>query len=206
MATKRRASPPTRQSFSESLSRWAEDPPLSVVLIDIDYFKEVNDRYGHEIGDKVIDRIAETLGAAIGPEMVTRTGGDEFACVLPATTPERALISIENIRTTLSSKPIIAGRNRIPISISAGIASLPQHAEDPSQLVSAADEALHRSKREGKGRVSIWVEDKMVLKSNYYSRAQLGGLAQLAQRLGQTEASLLREALGHLLERYRDAG
>lgn len=87
--------------------------------------------------------------------------------------------------------------------MSVGIASLPQHAEDPGQLREAAAEALHRAKREGGGRCAIYVEDKMVMKSNYYPRAQLAGLSKLSERLSRTEASLLREALGDLLDKHR---
>ena len=68
----------------------------------------------------------------------------------------------------------------------------------------AADEALFRAKREGRGRVAIYVEDKMTLKSNYYSKAALERLAKLSRATGRTEASLLREALDDLLVKYKD--
>ncbi|MER3461590.1 MAG: GGDEF domain-containing protein, partial [Armatimonadota bacterium] len=66
------------------------------------------------------------------------------------------------------------------------------------------DEALLRAKREGRSRVAIYVEDKMVLKSNYYPKNQLARLATLSERLGRTEAALLREALADLLDKYRE--
>ncbi len=75
---------------------------------------------------------------------------------------------------------------------------------DRSDLVRAADEAIHRAKRDGRGRISIHVEERMVLKSNYYSKASLGRLAKLSAAEGRTEASLLREALDDLIDRYRD--
>jgi diguanylate cyclase len=68
----------------------------------------------------------------------------------------------------------------------------------------AASEALHRAKREGRNRVAIYVEEKMTLKSNYYTKAQLERLAKLSNTTGRTEASLLREGLEELLAKYKD--
>ena len=97
----------------------------------------------------------------------------------------------------------LVGKKRA-IDMSFGIAAFPQHVGSPADLPTAADEALHRAKADGRSRVAIYVEDRMTLKSNYYPKAQLTRLAKLSDRLGRTEASLLREALADLLARYRD--
>ncbi|MER3479698.1 MAG: GGDEF domain-containing protein [Meiothermus sp.] len=194
-----------RDTFMQTVLRWGEERPLTVAVADIDEFMPVNQNYGRETGDKVIALVQKTLAASLPPScLVTRWGGDEFAAALPGFSPEEALIVLEEIRQHLAKKHDL-GPVSLPVRLSIGIASLPQHVSDPSQLLQAADEALLRAKREGRGRVSIYVEDKMVLKSNYYPKAQLARLATLSERLGKTEAALLREALADLLDKYRDS-
>lgn len=89
------------------------------------------------------------------------------------------------------------------ISATFGIAARPPHASDTSELIQCANGTLMRGKREGGARVAIYLEEKMVLKSNYYARAGLDRLARLAGPPKRTEASLLREALDDLLVKYR---
>lgn len=84
-----------------------------------------------------------------------------------------------------------------------GLAARPAHASEYADLKRAADEAMVRAKREGRARACIYVESKMVLKSNYYPKSQLERLSKLSGALGRTEASLLREALDNLIERNR---
>ena len=90
------------------------------------------------------------------------------------------------------------------LGASAGIAAAPPHGATGEELHRAAGEALMRAKREGRGRAAIYVDEKMTLKSNYYSRANLDRLAKLSGATSRTEASLLREALDDLFEKYRD--
>ncbi|MBF6595559.1 MAG: GGDEF domain-containing protein [Thermaceae bacterium] len=194
-----------RGSFLEQLSNWNKKVSLTLALCDIDQFDPINTNYGHETGDKVIALVMKALEGSL-PEgtFLARIGGDEFAAGFPAATPEEALIQLEEIRHYLSSKKHALSEGvSLPIQVSMGIASFPQHVSDPKELIGAADEALLRAKREGRGRVTIYVEDRMTLKSNYYPKAQLARLSALSERLGRTEAALLREALGDLLGRYR---
>ncbi len=181
------------------------DEPAALVLVDCDGFAEMNEAFGRAEGDRVLKVITTHLLAGMpdGAE-VCRTGGDEFACLLPGSSPESALIAIDTVRRELAVVPGEGG-TATGIRISAGVAAMPHHTADGSQLMTLADQALHRAKTDGGGRVSIWVEDKMVLKSNYYDRAKLGRLAKLAQRLGRTEASLLREALDAILDQHADS-
>ena len=135
--------------------------------------------------------------------IVGHLAGDEYAVALPRASAESALILLEEIRTHFAShdaSPEVARR----VEVSVGIAARPQHAATVPELMRAADEALFRAKREGKGRVAIYVEDRMTLKSNYYSKASLERLSKLSSATGRTEASLLREALDELLVRYGD--
>lgn len=192
------------REFSERLDDWAESPPLSVALADVDGFMAVNQDYGHDVGDEVLAFVERTLAASLPKgTKLARIGGDEFACALPRTSPEEALILLEEVRKHVAAKRQTFGDHHIPVRLSIGIASFPQHTEDPGRLLRAAHDALHRAKQEGRNRVAIYVEDKMVLKSSYYPRAQLARLSVLSDRLGRTEASLLREALDAVLERYR---
>lgn len=193
-----------REKFTKQLSDLSEDPPVSVALVDIDGFKQINDTYGHDVGDQILEVVHKALSALPSESRVIRTGGDEWACLIPKSGPEEALIALDGIRRKLEAKPHRHRSRSIPIKISAGIASFPHHTEEPSHLLQTADEAMHRAKREGKSRVAIFVEDKMVLKSNYYPRAQLARLSTLARATKKTEAALLREALRDLLGKHSE--
>ncbi len=196
----------SRQDFFRQFAQGAFDDPVSVVLIDIDGFKEVNDLLGHEAGDRVLARVWEELTEERERQkgsvtMIGRTGGDEFAMAI-AGSAEASLLLLDPVRRALAGRASDE-RGSPQISISAGIATWPAHTEEPEQLIAVASEALHRAKREGRNRIAIYVEEKMVLKSNYYSRAQLGELSRLAKALERSEASLLREALSDISEKYR---
>jgi diguanylate cyclase (GGDEF)-like protein len=178
-------------------------PALTAAMVDIVGFADLNVRFGREAGDTVIAAVQRALeGSLPAGASVARMGGDEWACALPGTTAEDALIVFEEVRQHLAGRPNPGDAAADPVTIAVGIASVPEHVGDPGRLLAAADEALHRAKRDG-SRAAIYVEDKMTLKSNYYPKAQLARLAKLADRLGRTEASLLREALGDLLDRHR---
>lgn len=182
--------------------------PLAAVLIDLDNFGPLNDALGRDAGDAVLQAFERTLAGSLPKDaIVARIGGDEYAVGLPATSAEAALIILDEIRTHLDETHYglsaehqgDVGR----IGMSAGIASRPPHAESVDGLLRCADQALMRAKREGGGRIAIWVEEKMALKSNYYTPAQLDRLSRLSAATGRTEASLLREALDTLLDAYR---
>ncbi|RIH89813.1 diguanylate cyclase [Calidithermus roseus] len=194
-----------RERFYQSLANWKDDGPISVAVADIDEFLAVNQNYGREVGNAVIALVMKALAGSLPPgSLLTRLGGDEFACALPGASPEEALIQLEEIRQYLAGRKHNVGEVSLAVRLSIGIASFPRHVSDPQQLLQAADEALLRAKREGRSRVAIYVEDRMVLKSNYYPKNQLARLATLSERLGRTEAALLREALADLLDKYRE--
>lgn len=191
-----------RAEFDAALQNFSGEL-LSVAALDIDHFKEVNDTYSHAAGDAVIRDLETTLLGSVPPEAtVTRLGGDEFAVLLPDMPAEGALIVMDEVRRHFSSRTVPGVPTRLRLSV--GVACFPTHVPKEG-LLRAADEALHRAKTEGGGRVTIYVESKMTLKSNYYSKAGLERLAKLSNALNRTEASLLREALDDLFVKYGKA-
>ena len=173
---------------------------VAVALTDLDRFGELNDLQGREAGDQVLQVWVDTLvGSLPDDAIVGRLGGYEFGIALPNASAENALILLEEVRSHLAEHPV-AGWT---ISATFGVAARPPHAIETEDLFRCASEALARGKREGGGRVAIYIEEKMVLKSNYYSRGALDRLSKLAGRLNRTEASLLREALDDLFQKLR---
>jgi diguanylate cyclase len=178
--------------------------PLALALTDLDGFAAVNDSYGRDAGDAVLAAWNRVLEANVpNGGSVVRLGGDEFVVVLPGTSAENAVVLLEEVRGHFSSMSV----EGIPVALSAsaGIAANPPHGTTAEELWRAAGEALMRAKRDGRDRVALHIEEKMVLKSNYYSKANLERLAKLSSATDRTEASLLREALDDLLYKHRDA-
>jgi len=195
-----------RAGFETRLQELPEGQPVSVALMDIDHFLEVNEGHGREAGDRLLRRLERALlGSLPKGSFVARLGGDEYIAAIPDHPVEGALIIMEEVRRHLSGGRAVEPGSADALSLSVGIAGYPAHAADRSELGRYASEAMVRAKQEGRGRCAIYVESKMVLKSNYYSKAGLARLAKLADALDRTEASLLREALDALIERYRDA-
>ena len=194
-----------RHAFEDELAAVPEHVPVSVAALDLDHFKEINDDYGHEAGDEVLRALESVLtGSLPQGALVGRLGGDEYAVALPQTPAESALILLEEVRQHFSARE---PSPRVPrkVHLSVGIASRPAHAESASELLRAASDALYRAKSEGRGRIAIFVESKMTLKSNYYPKAALERLSKLSTALSRTEASLLREALDDLFVKYSEA-
>ena len=125
---------------------------LCVVMIDLDHFKTVNDRYGHAIGDEVLKQFAALLrGHARQTDLVARLNGEKFVVVLPATRLKNAVISAERTRRQLESHPLVEQIGQITASF--GIAMLAS-GEAGEDLLQRADQALYRSKREGRNRLT----------------------------------------------------
>ena len=177
--------------------------PLAVVMTDLDGFATINDAHGRDAGDRVLDAWEKTLTNNLPVEaVVVRLGGDEYGVALPGHSAETALILLEEIRAHFSTHSVDGVD--ADLGASAGIAAAPPHGGTGEELHRAAGEALMRAKREGRGRAAIYVDEKMTLKSNYYSRANLDRLSKLSGATSRTEASLLREALDDLFQKYRD--
>lgn len=130
---------------------------LGVLMLDLDYFKKVNDTYGHEAGDAVLRETASFLIRSIRAEdFVCRYGGEEFVVVLPTADLKAAEARAERIRTKLHDLAVMHdGRSLGRITASVGVSALPNHGITEKELLQAADAALYRAKREGRDRVAV---------------------------------------------------
>jgi diguanylate cyclase (GGDEF)-like protein len=146
-----------RRSWEEGLAREVErhgraDRPLSVLLMDLDHFKRLNDTYGHAAGDAALTAVAMVLrGQARQSDVLARVGGEEFALLLADCPAGYAVPRAEQIRRAVEAAS--AGW-ATPVTISVGVASLPDHARSGAGLMRAADEALYAAKHAGRNTVA----------------------------------------------------
>jgi diguanylate cyclase (GGDEF)-like protein/putative nucleotidyltransferase with HDIG domain len=151
-----------RRGFRELLDLELErarrsDLAMSVIAGDIDHFKEVNDRAGHQVGDTALQRIALVLESAKRRiDVISRVGGEEFALILPDTSQEEALVVAERLRGALLDE---FAADAVPVTISFGIASFRAHAETAASLLRAADDALYAAKESGRNRSVVFNPD-----------------------------------------------
>lgn len=136
-----------------------EGIPLSLVMLDIDHFKRVNDTYGHQAGDEVLKILAATLMADIRAEdMACRYGGEEFLILLPNMPLSAALARAEVWRRSVEALCIVHGNFPIRFTVSLGVAAYPEHAKTPDDLTRCADQALYRAKDAGRNRVLAYAD------------------------------------------------
>lgn len=133
------------------------DKPLAIVIVDVDRFKNVNDRHGHAIGDEVLQLVATTLaGQMRRHDVAARYGGEEFALLLAETDSEEAWVMAERCRAVIESQALVRDGASVAVTVSIGIAALPHPDVDRvERLIDLADEALYRAKSEGRNRVAI---------------------------------------------------
>lgn len=130
--------------------------PFSVVFLDLDRFKLINDSMGHAQGDKVLCAVAGRLAEAVRKtDTVARFGGDEFVLLLDQTPPRRAIRVVRRIRESFR-RPVVLGRNTIELGASFGLASGPTEAAGPEQMLQNANLALHRAKAMGRDRIKMF--------------------------------------------------
>jgi diguanylate cyclase (GGDEF)-like protein/PAS domain S-box-containing protein len=131
--------------------------PLSLVMVDIDHFKSINDRFGHETGDRVLAGVAELLRNELRSiDLAARWGGEEFCLLLPDTNPQAALEVAERLRAAVELMPADApDGSAIAVTASFGVATSGYREADLHQLVDAADQAMYRAKHEGRNRVRM---------------------------------------------------
>jgi diguanylate cyclase (GGDEF)-like protein len=136
--------------------------PLSIALIDIDYFKKVNDTFGHQAGDLVIKNLSTLLKIQLRrTDYIGRYGGEEFMVIMPETCIDNAKVAIEKIRAQFEKLVTPCEKNEIKCSLSAGIASLEQ-ADDASTLIDYSDKALYKAKENGRNCVVLYTEQSFL--------------------------------------------
>jgi len=134
---------------------------LSLLFIDIDDFKEINDTFGHQAGDMVLSSIADTIqGETRGSDIAARYGGEEFVVIMPHTDSISALVLAERIRLKIAKQEHVIGGKPFALTVSGGIASYPVHAQTAKDLLNLADSSLYRAKGAGKNKITLFKEDK----------------------------------------------
>jgi diguanylate cyclase (GGDEF)-like protein len=129
--------------------------PLSVMLIDIDHFKNINDTYGHDAGDKMIREMGQLIAQHVRTsDVVSRHGGEEFAILLPETSPAEAMQLAHRLRDIAASYRFTLGGAPVPLTISIGVASLQGEGQDWAALLKQADAAMYQAKQLGRNRVA----------------------------------------------------
>jgi len=158
----------SRSFFSElrreSARSQAENRPLCVLMMDVDFFKNVNDTYGHLTGSKTLEEIGLTItGTLRAGDVGARFGGEEFAAFLLDAELAQAMVAAERIRQEIEAREFsvlkqgkVAQTHHVTISI--GVACFPNNTSDPIELVEMADSALYRAKREGRNRVCSYCD------------------------------------------------
>jgi diguanylate cyclase (GGDEF)-like protein len=130
--------------------------PLSVVLLDIDYFKSVNDRFGHGVGDELLVAIAEALCSSVRQDdTVARYGGEEFVVLLPGVSQDQARNRAQDWRRGCAAVSVSTAEGPLSVTFSAGVACFPDSGTSSVVLLNAADKALYRAKAEGRDRVLL---------------------------------------------------
>lgn len=150
-----------RRFFEEQIERLLDEcdrygGPVSLVVADLDHFKKVNDTYGHDVGDAVLQHVAKAFKDGVRTvDIVTRYGGEEIACLLPQTDLVGAKEFAERMRKSIESRTVQVKSHNIPVTCSFGVATYGGAVPLPrSELFSLADRALYRSKEQGRNRVS----------------------------------------------------
>ena len=159
----------TSKSFFSELRREAaqaetKSHPFCVLMMDVDHFKEVNDKYGHLVGSQTLEEIGSVIKKALrAGDVAARFGGEEFAAFLLDADYAQGLVAAERVRSAVEQHEFLADRRdsgalgrKIRITISIGIAAFPDDAKDPIELVELADSALYRAKRGGRNRISAY--------------------------------------------------
>jgi diguanylate cyclase (GGDEF)-like protein len=146
-----------READGEVTRALRSNAPLALLLVDVDYFKRVNDSYGHLIGDEVLRTLAAELRQQVREsDVVGRFGGEEFTVLLPRTDAAGACIIAERLRSSAAMLNVAAANTRIKVTVSIGVSVLGQHGSDLFELLAAADLALYRAKDAGRDQVRLY--------------------------------------------------
>ena len=155
-----------RQAFDETLEREINrakrhENELSILFLDLDDFKEVNDSFGHQTGDEVLKQVAKiVLNEKRSEDLAARYGGEEIVVIMPETYKVDSLVLGERIRQKVEEMRIDFKGHTVRLTISGGLASFPGNATDAESLLKCADNALYRAKGSGKNNISFFSRDK----------------------------------------------
>jgi two-component system cell cycle response regulator len=135
----------------------ARDKPLSVLVLDIDHFKAINDGYGHAVGDEVLREFSRRLRKTVrGIDLACRMGGEEFVIAMPETDAALAIVVAERLRHRIATErfSIPDTGESIEVTVSIGISSLHSTIDTPETLIKRADSAMYRAKKSGRNRIA----------------------------------------------------
>lgn len=148
-----------RRDFFDSARRLAEiarryPQPLSLVLFDVDRFKDINDHHGHPVGDQALVHVAQILSLQRrAADVLARYGGEEFVVLLPEASLDEAMTFAERARAAIESSGLVVGGRSIPVTVSAGVATMGPQVDTLEKLIQSADEALYVAKMGGRNQV-----------------------------------------------------
>lgn len=154
---------PNREAYCERLeheyARWRRGrAPLSLVLCDVDHFKEVNDRLGHQAGDEVLEQMGQVFAQRLRhSDLVARYGGEEFVVLMPDTKPRDAFVVAEALREAIAAAHFTARDEAVEVTVSLGVAGFAP-GDTPESVFERADEALYRAKRVGRNHTEMAAE------------------------------------------------
>ncbi|MFP4082577.1 MAG: GGDEF domain-containing protein [Candidatus Aminicenantes bacterium] len=153
-----------RQRLQEELYRSGRyGHPLSVLMIDVDGFKAINDKYGHTAGDRVLKFFAHLIKQEIRQsDIPARYGGEEFLIMMPETSSQDAFCAAERLRKKVSSYRFKVDSHKdevIHFTVSIGICSYPQYGRNPNEIISLADTAMYQAKKKGKDKAAVYREE-----------------------------------------------
>lgn len=174
--------------------------PVAIVMIDLDGFLQVNESVGYVGGDRVLIQTGQYLRESLPAEAkLYRYAGDCFSVLFPTGVErEEAFLTMETLRAGYAVK----APDGTEMTITIGVACAPEDGLQSNELVRKADGAMFRGKVNGRDRVCLAREEKMITKTSHYTVEQLQRLTKLSKREGIGEAILLREALDALLKKY----
>ena len=177
----------------EAVGASAAGARMSLIVLDLDNFKQINDAHGHSIGDECLRAVARTIQAALRPhDLAGRLGGEEFVILLPDTGPKGAWLVAERLRAGIANLPMPSGS---ALTGSFGIAGLPEHAPAASELLRAADSAMYEAKACGRNRSVVFSRDGARARTEISRRAQashdgyLGSILALAAAVDARDRS-----------------
>jgi diguanylate cyclase (GGDEF)-like protein/putative nucleotidyltransferase with HDIG domain/PAS domain S-box-containing protein len=194
-----------RSFYSEFQTHWSRaeryNEVLSCVMVDVDHFKRINDRYGHSVGDQVLQHVAERLRSMVRDcDLICRYGGEEFCVVLPQTNLDAAKLAGERYRHAIETSPC----GSIAVTVSVGVSSITLGAHTPLELLDQADKSLYGAKRGGRNRVASW--DQVRNEGEIADRPNQ--VEAIAAADAQAKAPILFSAVSALMSAlaYRDKG